>query len=154
MKNTLRQVLVILAVLAVITVNALANIIPFNGQTTGEISNRLSNYFVPAGYVFSIWGVIYLGLLAYAIFQALPAQAENPRLKAIAGWFLLSSVANIAWLLLWHYNQFPLTVLLMLVLLASLILVYLALHRPAARYSRAELWMVRVPFSIYLGWIL
>lgn len=153
MKNTLRQVLVILAVLAVITVNALANIIPFNGQTTGEVSNRLSNYFVPAGYVFSIWGLIYLGLLAYAIFQALPAQANNPRLKAIAGWFLLSSAANIGWLLLWHYNQFPLTVIFMLVLLAALILIYLALHRPAARYSRAELWMVRVPFSIYLGWI-
>lgn len=153
MKNTLRQVLVILAVLAVITVNALANILPFNGQTTAEISDRLSNYFVPAGYVFSIWGVIYLGLLAYAIFQALPAQAENPRLKAIAGWFLLSSAANIAWLLLWHYNQFPLTVVLMLVLLASLVLVYLALHRPAGRYSKTELWMVRVPFSIYLGWI-
>ena len=66
--------------------NSLANIIPFNGQTTGEVSDNLSNYFVPAGYVFSILGLISLGLVAYAIFQVRPVETQDPRLKAICGW--------------------------------------------------------------------
>jgi len=153
MKITLRQILVVIAVLAVIVVNSLANIIPFNGQTTGEVSDNLSNYFVPAGYVFSIWGLIYLGLVAYAIFQGRPTETNNSRMKAISGWFLLSSLANIVWLLLWHYNQFILTVPLMLLLLASLIKIYLILRKGNPQISAGERWTVRIPFSIYLGWI-
>ena len=153
MKITLRQILVVIAVLAVIVVNSLANIVPFNGQTTGEVSDNLSNYFVPAGYVFSIWGLIYLGLVVYAIFQGRSTEINNSRLKAVSGWFLLSSVANIVWLLFWHYNQFILTVPVMLVLLASIIKIYLILRRGNPQISRGEFWAVRVPFSIYLGWI-
>ena len=82
-KDTLRQLLVVLGVIAVIVVNILANALPLNGLDTGEISDRFDIYFVTAGYVFSIWLPIYLGLIAYAIFQALPAQKENPRLRSI-----------------------------------------------------------------------
>lgn len=153
MKITIRQIAVFAAVLAVIIINSLANIIPFNGQNTGEISDRLSNYFVPAGYVFSIWGIIYIGLLAYAVFQVRPAEAGNPRLAAISGWFILSSAANIVWLFLWHYNQFILTVPAMLVLLVSLIAIYLILRKGNPKIGRGERWAVRLPFSIYLGWI-
>jgi hypothetical protein len=151
--DRMRQALVMLAVIATITVNALANILPINGQGTGEISDRFQVYFVPAGYVFSIWGIIYLGLIAYAIFQALPAQRENPRLRAIGVPFLLSSLANIAWIFLWHYNQFGLSVVVMLFLLAALIITYLRLEigrRPAQGGQR---WAVNLTFSIYLGWI-
>ena len=119
-RDTLRQIITVIAVLATIVVNALANILPFNGQETGAISDRFAIYFVPAGYVFSIWGLIYLGLIAYAIFQALPAQRENPRLRSIGGLFALASVANIVWIFLWHYEVFPATLAVMLVLLGSL----------------------------------
>ena len=152
-RDTLRQIITVIAVLATIVVNALANILPFNGQETGAISDRFAIYFVPAGYVFSIWGLIYLGLIAYAIFQALPAQRENPRLRSIGGLFLLSSVANIAWIFLWHYEVFAATLPVMLVLLGSLIAIYLRLGTGLTPVSRAETWMVQVPFSIYLGWI-
>jgi translocator protein len=152
-RDTLRQVTVVIAVVATIVVNALANILPFNGQETGAISDRFAIYFVPAGYVFSIWGLIYLGLIAYAIFQALPAQRENPRLRSISGLFLLSSVANIAWIFLWHYEVFAATLPVMLVLLGSLIAIYLRLGTGLTQVSRAETWLVRVPFSVYLGWI-
>jgi hypothetical protein len=152
-RDTLRQIITVIAVLATIVVNALANILPFNGQETGAISDRFAIYFVPAGYVFSIWGLIYLGLIAYAIFQALPAQRENPRLRSIGGLFLLSSVANIAWIFLWHYEVFAATLPVMLVLLGSLIAIYLRLGTGLTQVSRAETWMVRVPFSVYLGWI-
>ena len=82
---------------------------------------------MPAGYVFSIWGLIYLGLIAFAVYQALPSQRENPRLRSIGGLFALASVANITWIFLWHYEVFPATLVVMLVLLASLIGIYLRL---------------------------
>ncbi len=152
-KPIFRQLLVILTVLATIIANILANALPLNGLNTGEISDRFRVYFVPAGYVFSIWGVIYLGLIAYAVFQALPSQRENPRLQAIAGWAILGNLANIAWIFLWHYEQFVGTLGAMLILLATLIAVYLRLGAGLTRVSPAETWAVRLPFSIYLGWI-
>lgn len=153
MSNRLRQLLILLAVLATISVNALANALPINGVTTAEVSGSFDTLFVPAGYVFSIWGLIYLGLLAYAIYQALPVQLENRRLHAIAGPFLIASVANIAWIFLWHYMIFPLTLVAMLALLISLIIIYQRLRRDHPDISAGERWLVRRPFSIYLGWI-
>jgi benzodiazapine receptor len=152
-KNVLRQSVNVLAVIATIVVNGLANALPLNGQNTGEISDRFEVYFVPAGYVFSIWGLIYVGLIAFAVFQALPAQRDNPRLRRVAYLFTASCLANIAWLFLWHYEQFPLTLLAMLALLASLILIYLRLEIGRAVVTNAELWLLHITFSVYLGWI-
>ena len=153
MKDTLRQVFVILTVLATLIVNVLANALPLNGLNTGQISDRFHVYFVPAGYVFSIWGVIYIGLIAYAVYQALPSQRENPRLRQTGYLAALSGLANITWLFLWHYEQFPLTLVAMLALLGLLIAIYLRLGIGRKRASMAETWAVRIPFSIYLGWI-
>ena len=137
-KNILRQIAVVVAVIAVIIINVLANALPFNGQNTGEISDRFQVYFVPAGYVFAIWGLIYIGLIAYAIFQALPAQRDNLRLQSIFWPVIVGSIANIVWIILWHYDRLALTVPVMLVLLASLIVVYLRLGIQKTRVSRAE----------------
>ena len=153
MKDILRQISVVLTILATIVVNVLANALPINGQNTGAISDRFQVYFVPAGYVFAIWGVIYIGLIAFAIFQALPSQRENPRLRAAGWWIALGGLANIAWIFLWHYEQFPLTLIAMLVLLGTLIITYLRLDIGRSTVSKAETWAARVPFSIYLGWI-
>ena len=152
-KNVLRQSVNVLAVIATIVINGLANALPLNGQTTGEISDRFQVYFVPAGYVFSIWGLIYLGLIVFAVFQALPAQRDNPRLCRIGYLFAVSCLANIAWLFLWHYEQFPLTLLAMLSLLVLLIAIYLRLGIGRIAASSAEKWLVHIPFSVYLGWI-
>ena len=152
-KDTLRQWVNLLAVIAVIGINGLANALPLNELTTGEISDRFQVYFVPAGYVFSIWGLIYVGLIAFAIYQVLPAQRDNPRLRGIGYLFSLSCVANIAWLFLWHYEVFPLTLVAMLSLLLLLIAIYLRLDIGRAQVSTVEKWLVHVPFSIYLGWI-
>jgi hypothetical protein len=152
-KDLFRVVMVVLVTLGTITVNILANALPINGLNTGQISDRFQTYFVPAGYVFSIWGLIYIGLLAHAVFQALPAQRANPRLQATGWWVVLGGLANSLWIFLWHYEQFPATLAAMLVLLASLIAVYLRLGTGRSKVSAAETWTVRVPFSIYLGWI-
>ena len=152
-KDTVRQVVNVIAALATIVVNILATALPLNGQDTGEISDRFDIYFVPAGYVFSIWGLIYIGLVAFAIYQALPSQRDNPRLRRVGYLFALSCVANIVWLFLWHYNVFSLTLVAMVTLLLSLIAIYLSLEIGRAGAPRAEKWTVHVPFSLYLGWI-
>jgi hypothetical protein len=152
-KDTVRQVVNMLAVVAVIVVNGLANTLPLNGQTQAEISDRFDVFFVPAGYAFSIWGLIFLGLIAFAVYQALPAQRENPRLRRVGYLFALSCVANITWLFLWHYEVFVLTLVAMLALLLLLIGVYLRLDIGRAQVGGVERWLVDVLFSVYLGWI-
>lgn len=152
-KDTARQALNVLAVLATVVINALANALPLNGQTTGAISDRFRVYFVPAGYVFSIWGLIYLGLIAFAIYQALPAQRGNPLLRRTGYLFALSCVANVAWLFLWHYEVFVLTLVAMFALLLLLIAIYLRVGVGRARVSLADKWCIHIPFSLYLGWI-
>jgi benzodiazapine receptor len=152
-KDTLRQAVNVVAALMTIAINGLANALPLNGQNTGEISDRFQVYFVPAGYVFSIWGLIYLGLVAFAVYQALPGQRSNPRIRRIGYLFALSCVANIAWLFFWHYELFPLTLVAMLALLLLLVAIYLRLDIGRAQVPLTERWLVSLPFSIYLGWI-
>lgn len=152
-KDTLRQITNAFSVVLALTVNILASVLPLNGQNTGEISDRFQVYFVPAGYVFAIWGVIYVGWIAFAIYQFLPAQRENPRLQNLGYLFALSGVFNAAWLFCWHYNQFGLSVIVMLALLATLIGSYLKLDVGRAPVSAVERWCVDLPFSVYLGWI-
>jgi hypothetical protein len=153
MKNTLHQISVVIVILVTITINILADALPINGLNTGRISDTFHVYFVPAGYVFAIWGIIYIGLLAYAVFQALPSQKDNPRLQATGWWVVLGGLANSMWIFLWHYEQFVGTLGAMLILLATLFITYLNLGTGKTKVSSAETWAVRVPFSIYLGWI-
>ena len=151
--NLLRQIGVVVAVIATIIVNMLANVLPFNGVTTGELAARFDVLFVPADYVFSIWMLIYVGLAAYAIYQAQPSLRHDRRLRSLDFPFLLSSVANMSWLLLWHYQHYMATFVVMLVLAGSLITIYrrLDIERPTATPGRR--WAVHHVFSAYLGWI-
>jgi len=150
---TLKRLVNLIAVLITLLVNGLANALPLNGQTTGAISDRFPVLFTPAGYVFSIWGLIYIGLLAFAIYQLLPSQAANPRLERLGWWFALSCFFNCAWIFLWQFNFFLLTLPAMLGLLLCLLVIYLRLHIGSDPVTRRELWLVNLPFSVYLGWI-
>jgi len=152
-KDTLRQIANLFSVIIALTVNILASVLPLNGQNTGEISDRFQVYFVPAGYVFAIWGIIYIGWIAFTIFQFRSSQEESPRLRKLGYFFALSGLVNAAWLFTWHYNFFGISVLVMLSLLGLLIVSYLRLNVNRATVSRAEWWSVDLPFSVYLGWI-
>jgi hypothetical protein len=152
----LRQFAVIFITLLTISVNAMANILPINGIETGAVSDKYFTLFTPAGYVFAIWSVIYLGLLAYMVYQALPSQRTNPRLRAIGWWYVAGNVANTIWIFFWHYEQLLITVGLIAILLVCLVMAYLRLA--AARQvpglvSRGEFWTTHLPFSIYTGWV-
>ena len=152
----LRQFAVIVITLVTISVNGLANALPLNGIETGDISDKYATLFTPAGYVFAIWGVIYLGLLAYMVYQALPSQRTNARLRAVGWWYVLGNLANTIWIFAWHWEQFLPSLALIVVLLVSLIMVYLRLA-PARQVpglvSRGEWWTSHLPLSIYLGWV-
>jgi len=152
-KDSLRQFANALSVAIALTVNILASTLPLNGQNTGEISDRFQVYFVPAGYVFAIWGIIYIGWIAFSIYQFRADQKESPRLRRLGHVFAVSGIFNAAWLFCWHYNLFGLSVLVMLTLLGLLIVSYLKLNVGRTPVNAAEKWSVDIPFSVYLGWI-
>lgn len=151
--SRLSQIILNIAALVVtLILNALATSLPLGGRTTAEISDSFNILFVPAGYVFSIWGLIYLALIGFAVFQALPAQQNNRAVRATGWWFVATCVANSLWILLWQYGYYPFTLVMMAMLLVSLIVIYRRLTR-LGNLNMAARWLVNFPFSLYLGWI-
>ena len=143
-KELILKIAVLVSVLAMFVVNILANALPINGLTTAEISNSLAIYFVPAGYVFSIWGVIYLGIIIYLISMFTRFTKDD---MAIAPYVIASSLANTAWIFMWHYKFLYISVIFMLIILASLIMIAIKLNKPEVSLAK------KIPFNIYLGWI-
>jgi benzodiazapine receptor len=144
----------IVAFVLTVIVNSLAGSTTLlGGVNTAEISDSNPTLITPAGYVFSIWGIIYVLLGVFVIFQALPSQKEKEYTKKIGWLFILSSVLNIVWLLLWQFEILSVSVVLMFLLLASLIAIYLRLNIGKSAVSLREKLAVQLPFSVYLGWI-
>jgi hypothetical protein len=150
------KLLVAVTFVAMVTVNALANILPINGIGTGAVSDSYPNLFAPAGLTFSIWGLIYLLLAAYTLYQlGLFHSKENKDdsglLRKTGLVFVVSSLVNIAWIFSWHYKIIPLSMVLMAFLIICLIDI---MHIIRARnlFLREKLF-IRLPFSVYFGWI-
>ncbi len=147
----------VLAFLAMVTTNALANIVPINGVKTGAVSAGLPNYFVPAGFTFSIWGLIYLLLGIWAVWQLIAVFNGIDFAIDVTGrigpWFLVSSICNLAWILAWHHGKYSLSLILMLLILFSLIALYLRLDVGRLELSNGQKALAHWPFSVYLGWI-
>lgn len=149
-----RQITVIIGLVSVIVFNFVSQAIPLGGATSAEIANRIPDMlYFPANYAFSIWGVIYAFLIAYGVFQALPRNAANPALRRTGWLFVLSCVFNIGWLTSFHFNLFPLSMVMMLLLLGTLITIYIRLGIGVTAVSTGMKWCVHIPFSIYIGWI-
>jgi hypothetical protein len=144
---------VIAAYALVIAVNAAANIVPIAGKNAGEVSDLYFSLFTPAGYTFGIWGVIYLMLGCYAVYQALPAQRDSERLARISRLFIANCVLNSAWIFAWHYEFISVTLLLMAAILYTLIRIYQQLSIGSAAAGWSEKLFLNVPFSLYTGWI-
>jgi hypothetical protein len=123
------------------------------GKLQFEISNMNPTLVTPAGYVFSIWGVIYILLGIFVIYQALPSQKGKDFRRRIGWLFVLNSLLNIVWLFLWQYEYLSLSVIIMVLLLASLIAIYLRLNIGKSTATLREKLAVHLPFSVYLGWI-
>ena len=152
MSNRVRSLINIALFCAMVFLNYLANALPLNGVTQKQISADYQIYLTPAGYVFAIWGIIYLGLLAFVITQALPRYLNDRRLRTLDLPFVSSCLCNMTWLTVWHYRYVPLSVVVMLGLLGSLMWAYVRLDKQ--RQSDTQpVWFVERTFSVYLGWV-
>lgn len=135
-----------LAFVAVVIVNAFSNLLPINGQTIAEISDRIEVLFKPAGYVFSIWLVIYVTLAIWLVLQWKKVKEDSLNGRVGVA-FIISCLFNIGWIFSWHYEFFMVSILMMFGLLLSLITIYLQYRRRDRALSE------RFPFSLYLAWI-
>ena len=144
---------IVLAVSFVVLVaaNALGEIFKFGGVTAADVSNEVFAWFAPAGYVFSIWSVIYIGLAVWIVrlikdegadqgFAGLPIGIE-------AVLFAASCVLNIAWLALWHLKVFAATIPVIIALLVVVAILYLL------TWQRSESPLDRIPPAIYASWL-
>jgi len=154
------SILVAVLFLATLAVNALANILPINGRNTGEVSDALPNLFVPAGLTFSIWGLIYLlmaGAVTAGVMEAF--QKGRPSSWAAIDYTALAVnlAANCSWILAWHYGQVGRSLVLMLVILASLVFLEERRHATLKAGSpdpgTARRFFLSTPLNVYLGWI-
>ncbi|WP_027481954.1 TspO/MBR family protein [Deinococcus pimensis] len=150
MRGLVRQVVLGVATAVTLVMNTVAGIGLLFGRDPGSISDELPNAFTPAGFTFSIWSVIFLGLIAFALWQG-RADQRGERLDRIGWPFLLANVLNVGWLLAWHSLNFGPSVVIMLALLGSLVWLYVTLDRLHLR--GAERFWLGVPTSLYLGWI-
>ena len=156
-KRKINAILNFIAFIGVLIINALAVILPINGITTAELSDSYPNLFVPAGVTFSIWGVIYLLLLIYSIYQLRIAFSTNEKevtvVEKIGYLFFISSIGNMAWILAWQYKHVILSIVIMLIFLVSLIMLYEKLKIERKSGNKKIKYMICLPFSIYLGWL-
>jgi translocator protein len=143
-----RAVLVAAATVGVIIFNFLAATGRLNGVDTGAISDKYPTPITPAGYAFSIWTLIYIGLIAFSIWQLIPS--NRARFANIRSFYILSCALNCGWLYMWHSDQIAVCSLLLLILAISLFFINLYLKRTE---GLGDYWFVKAPFGIYFGWV-
>ena len=154
-KNAYIKVFSVIAFLIMVIFNALANLLPLNGITTGALSDRYPSLITPAGYAFSIWTLIYAFLFAYTIYQLeLTGHTKklSPMVSDMIGlYFIVSSLCNAGWIIAWHYNYIALSLMLMIFILVCLC--FINNYAYSDELTLREKIFVRLPFSIYFGWI-
>ncbi len=155
-KDSIIKIITAITFLIMVIVNGLANTLPINGVNTGQISDSYPNLFAPAGLTFAIWGLIYLLLAGYTLYQLGIFRGDTKAtrtelLSRIGVLFSISSIANTAWVFAWHYHMVPLSMLLMIVILVCLILINQTMMNQG--FSQREYLFIRLPFSVYFGWI-
>jgi translocator protein len=144
----LPAILLLIATLVTIGVNFLAALGQINGTTAAEISARYSTPVTPAGYAFSIWSLIYAGLLAFSLYQLLPSNLA--KFQRIRAFYILTCALNCGWLYFWHYDQIGVCFVLILLLTITLFFINSDLQKTD---SLGEYWLAKAPFSIYFGWV-
>ncbi len=157
MSKIFNKWVVVISYISVLVVNFLANALPINNMTTGDISDLYPNLFTPAGITFSIWGVIYLLLFGYllyqiGLFQKNKEEKRENLFRKINPYFIVSSISNICWIFAWHYTLTGLSVILMLVILFSLIKIADIIIQENLSDKKDKLF-ISLPFSVYFGWI-
>jgi len=143
-----RSYLVPLATVGTILFNWLAAIGRVNGVSPADISDKYPTPITPAGYAFSIWSLIYVGMIAFSIYQMLPANAA--RFRSIRSLYILTCALNCAWIYMWHSDQIAICFVLIFLLAACLFLINVKLRETN---GMAEYWFAKAPLGIYFGWV-
>lgn len=153
MNDRLRQFLIVFLTVSTLVMVGLAVGLPLGGHSTAYVSNLYYSAITPAGWAFSIWSVIYTGLIAFAIWQALPAQRENSRLRAAGPWIMGICISNGLWLVAWHNVLLPLSLLIIGLYLLFCVKTVDAMLLGGKPKARAEYWLGFIVFSVYAGWL-
>ena len=148
MSAKIQQFLVLIATVGLLIFNYLSATDALGYATMSAISDKYATNITAAGYAFSIWGLIYLGMTAFSIYQVLPSQIE--RLKGIRPIYILNCVLNCAWLYLWSHEFILVCAAIIFGLLGTLAVINAKLERTE---NNADYWLVKVPFGIYFGWV-
>jgi hypothetical protein len=148
MQDKLQQILVIAATVGMIILNWLAAIGIYGGAETGAISDKYPTHITPAGFAFAIWSLIYLGMIAFSIYQALPSNAV--KFRGLRRFYILSCVANGAWLFAWSQEMMIPSLGIIIFLLITLVVINIKLQ---STETTAEYWIAKIPFGIYFGWV-
>lgn len=155
-KNTVVKIITAVSFLAMILMNILADAIPINNMTTGEISDLYPSLFTPSDYTFSIWGLIYLLLTVFTIYQLDLLHKNLNTIKPevynqVRILFIISTFLNAGWIIAWHYDYIALSLMLIFIILMCVNTICKALS--IEDLTKQEKLMIRLPFSIYFGWI-
>jgi len=145
------------ALIITIVINYLSNTGIFGGNTIGGVSGEYRNYFTPAGYAFSIWGLIYLGLIAFVIYQGrslfIKTAKDDSLVLQIGWWFVISCIANSLWVPAWLYGMTGVSVVLMCLLFFSLIKIVVNTRMELDDVPLAKIMFFWWPIDFYSGWI-
>jgi hypothetical protein len=154
-RDQLLAMVTIVAILGAIGINAISNFFPVNGLSIGAIANTIfANVLItPANYAFAIWGVIYLGLVAFGIYQLSLNRRNHPLIQKLRLPIIWASIFQSIWVFQFQLRNYWLSVAFMVGILLSLIVAFLATQQYQSSLSRSEKWYVQIPFSIYFGWI-
>jgi len=154
--RTFTTISVCIAFVAMIALNAVAILLPLNGRTTRELSDKYLTDLTPAAYTFSVWNVIYLLLLGFVL-RVVWMRKESANFYAlvdkIINWFILSCVLNGAWIIAWHFEQTGMSVCIMLGLLFVLLKIYTTIQTARLQDNKLNNFTLYFPFSVYLAWI-
>lgn len=146
--DRVRAILVLAATVGTIVFNWMAAMGRINGVTPEMVADKYQTPITPAGYAFAIWILIYLGLIAFSIYQLLPANAE--RFRSIRSFYILSCALNCGWIYMWHSDQIAICLVIILFLAITLFLINLHLRQTE---GVGEYWLAKAPFGIYFGWV-
>ncbi|MBK8812605.1 MAG: tryptophan-rich sensory protein [Acidobacteria bacterium] len=148
MNDKLKQFLVIAATVATLVFNWLAATGILGGVATNVVSDNFQTRITPAGYAFAIWSLIYTGLIAFSVYQAMPRNTE--KFRALRTPYIVSCVLNCAWLYFWAQEALIVCLVLIALLLAVLFFINSKLIETE---TNGDYWLVKAPFGIYCGWV-
>ncbi len=147
-QDRMRSILILVATIGTIVFNGLAAAGYVNGVTPEVISDKYPTVLTPAGYAFSIWSLIYAGLIGFSIYQLLPRNLV--RFRPVRSLYVISCVLNCSWIYFWHREQIGVCLGLIFALLVTLIVILI-------QFSRSQTVDGALPtrgvFGLYAGWV-